>query len=133
KEKKEATVVVEDRTKVFPQLAGGTPEAEPGEEEAGKLGLSVEQVTPAQAQRLGLETEEPVLIVRDVQPGSLADDLGLARNDVLLEINRQPLHSPQQLQMAETALKPGDPVVFYLRRYIPAGWTGFYRYGTVPE
>ncbi|MGH9789353.1 MAG: S1C family serine protease, partial [Candidatus Acidiferrales bacterium] len=42
KEKKEATVVVEDRTKVFPQLAGGTPEAEPGEEEAGKLGLSVE-------------------------------------------------------------------------------------------
>ena len=133
KEKKETAVVVEDRTKVFPQLAGGTPEAAPSEEAVGKLGLSVEQVTPAQAQRLGLEIDEPVLIVRDVEPGSLADDLGLARNDVLLQINQQVVHTAGQLQAAEAALKPGDPVVLYLRRYTPNGWTGFYRYGTVPE
>jgi len=43
------------------------------------------------------------------------------------------VHTAGQLQAAEAALKPGDPVVLYLRRYTPNGWTGFYRYGTVPE
>ncbi len=133
KEKKEATVTVEDRTKVFPQLAGGVPEAGPGEEEMGRLGLTVEQLTPAQAQNLGLEIDEPVLVVRDVEPGSLADDLGVARNTILLEVNRQPVRTPAQLRAIEQALKPGDPVVLYLRAYTRNGWAGFYRYGTVPE
>jgi serine protease Do len=133
KEKKEATVVVEDRTKVFPQLAGGSPEPEPGEEEMGRLGLTVEQLTPAQAQNLGLEIDEPVLIVRDVEPGSLADELGVDRNMILLEVNRLPVRNPAQLRGVEQALKPGDSVVLYLRAYTRNGWTGFYRYGTVPE
>lgn len=133
KEKKETSVVVEDRTKVFPQLAGGVPDAMPGEGEAGRLGLAVEQLTPAQAQNLGLEIEEPVLIIREVEPGSLADDLGVARNQILLEINRVPVQTPAQLRALEESLKPGDPVVLYLRAYTRTGWTGFYRYGTVPE
>ncbi len=133
KEKKETSVIVEDRTKVFPQLAGGAPEAMPGEAEAGRLGLAVEPLTPAQAQNLGLEIDQPVLVIREVEPGSLADDLGVARNQILLEVNRQPVRTPAQLHALEESLKPGDAVILYLRAYTRNGWTGFYRYGTVPE
>jgi len=133
KEKKETSVVVEDRAKVFPERAGTLPEAMPDEGEVGRLGLTVEQLTPAQAQSLGLEIDEPVLLVRDVEPGSLADDLGIGRNTILLEVNHQAVHTPAQLRLLESALKPGDAVVLYLRGYGRDGWTGFYRYGTMPE
>jgi serine protease Do len=60
--------------------------------EKGELGLSVQPVTPAVAEELGLARAEGV-VISDVEPGSSADDAGLQRGDVITEVNRRPVHN----------------------------------------
>jgi serine protease Do len=48
------------------------------------LGLSVQEVTSGLAESLGLESEDG-LIVSNINPGSLAEQSGLQRGDILLE------------------------------------------------
>ena len=132
KKKQEAVATIEDRTKVFPNLAGRTG-AQPEEEEPGELGLVVEEVDPSVARRQGIDETEPVLVVQEVEPGSLADDLGIAPGDLLLEINQRPVHSAAQFNELQRRLKPGDTVVLFLKRRTQGGWTGFYRGGTLPQ
>ncbi len=57
-----------------------------------KFGLTVGPVTPAVAQRLGLQSTQGVVIIK-VEPGSRADWAGLEQDDVILEIDLQPVKS----------------------------------------
>ena len=57
-----------------------------------KFGLLVGPVTPSMAQRLGLQSPRGVVIM-DVVSGSKADWAGLQQNDVILEIDLQPVRS----------------------------------------
>lgn len=57
-----------------------------------KFGLTVGSITPAVAQRLGLQSTQGVVIIK-VEPGSRADWAGLEQDDVILEIDLQPIRS----------------------------------------
>jgi serine protease Do len=57
-----------------------------------KFGITVGPVTPAVAQRLGLQSPRGVVIIK-VEPGSRADWAGLEQDDVILEIDLQPIDS----------------------------------------
>ena len=57
-----------------------------------KFGLAVGSISSATAQRLGLQSPQGVVII-DVDPGSRADWAGLEKDDVIREINRQPVQS----------------------------------------
>ncbi len=133
KKKQEAAATIEDRVKVFPNLAGRAGGEAPEAEEPGQLGLVVEAVDPSQARRLGLDEQEPVLMVQDVEPGSLADDLGVARGDLIYEIDQQAVRSVAKFNEIQRRLKPGDTVVLFLKRRTQDGWVGFYRGGTLPQ
>ncbi|MGA2233334.1 MAG: trypsin-like peptidase domain-containing protein, partial [Tepidisphaeraceae bacterium] len=50
-----------------------------------RLGVGIEQVTPVLAKKLGLETEEG-LLVTDVQPGSVAANAGIEKGDVMMAL-----------------------------------------------
>ncbi len=52
-------------------------------------GTTAETVTPAIAQDLGLPYETRGVIIRQVEPGSPADDLGLRPGDLILNLNGQ--------------------------------------------
>ncbi len=132
KKKQEAAATIEDRTKVFPNLAGRAGQ-QPEAEEPGELGIVVEEVDATQARRLGLDEQEPVLVVQDVEPGTLADDLGVTRGDLLYEIDQQPVRSVAKFNEIQRRLKPGDTVLLFLKRRTQDGWVGFYRGGTLPE
>ncbi|HXE74194.1 MAG TPA: Do family serine endopeptidase [Candidatus Xenobia bacterium] len=132
KKKQDAMVTIEDRAKVFPNLAG-RGRAEPEVEEPGELGVAVEEVDAAQARRQGIEEDGPVLLVTEVEPGSLADDLGIVSGDLLLEMNHQRVRSVAQFNELQRRLRPGDAVVLYLMRRTQSGWVGFYRGGTLPQ
>lgn len=59
------------------------------ESEQGKLGITLQPLTPQIAQQLGLKGITDGVVVSDVKEGSPAEDAGIAQGDVILQINRQ--------------------------------------------
>ncbi len=55
-------------------------------------------------------------MVSDVKQGSFAEDVGLARGDVVLEVNKQPVNNPDEFTKIESSLKSGQDVVFLVRQ-----------------
>jgi serine protease Do len=66
------------------------------------------------AERLDMPAGKGV-IVQDVKPGSFADDVGLNRGDVVLEVNKQPVNSEEEFGRVASSLKSGQDVVFLVR------------------
>ncbi|MGH9863108.1 MAG: Do family serine endopeptidase, partial [Candidatus Acidiferrales bacterium] len=69
KKRQETSVTVEERTRVFPELAGGQEGEQPGEEANSPLGLTLEDLDPGTARQLGLEAGDVGVLVREVEPG----------------------------------------------------------------
>ena len=131
--KGDATVTVADRSKLFASRLG---EDEENSEDTGpkqsKLGLSVEAVTPNIADRLSIPAGKGV-IVQDVKGGSFAEDVGLQRGDVILEINKQPVNSEDDFNRISATLKSGQDVVFLVRQRGGGSQTGtIFLAGTLP-
>jgi serine protease Do len=126
-------VVIEERSKVFPEIAGEENEVERGESANDRLGLTVEALTVAQAQRFGLSAEDEGVLVREVEPGGFADEAGVLRGDVIQEFNHRRVRTVAEFQAVQRELKPGDDVVFYLKRRGPQGWVGLYRGDSLPQ
>jgi serine protease Do len=114
--KQDASVTIADRAKLFAARLGEDEES--GEESTpkeSKLGLSVRGITPDVADRLEIPANKGV-IVQDVKPGSFADDTGLSRGDVILEINKQPVNSEDEFNRVTSSLRSGQDVVFLVRQ-----------------
>ena len=90
---------------------GDTPQAQP---QSGKLGLSLQPVSPQVAKQLGLEGSDG-LVVTDVDQAGPAAEAGIARGDVVLEINRTAVKSVEDVQSALE--RAGDrPVLMLVAR-----------------
>jgi serine protease Do len=114
--KQEASVTVADRAKLFAARLG--EDEENGEEttpKESKLGLTVGAVTSEMGERLEIPAGKGV-IVKDIKPSSFADDVGLTRGDVILEINKQPVNSEEDFSRISSSLKSGQDVVFLVRQ-----------------
>ena len=114
------SVTIADRAKLF---AARLNDDESGNDEStpkqNKFGVTVRKLTPEMADRLDLPTGKGV-IVQDVKGESFAEDVGVGRGDVILEINRQPVNSEEEFAKIESSLKSGQDVVFLVR---PRGTT----------
>jgi serine protease Do len=114
--KQEANAVVADRAKLFAARLGdedeGGPESGPKE---SKLGISVQTLTQEGADRLDVPAGKGV-IVKDVRPGSFAEDVGVSRGDIILEINKQAVDNEDQFTRVSGTLKSGQDVVFLVRQ-----------------
>ena len=113
--KQEATVTIADRSKLFASRLGDDEENQSEEApKASKFGITVRAITPDLADRLNIPAGKGV-VVQDVKQGSFAEDLGLNRGDVILEVNKQPVSSSDDFMKIETSLKSGQDVVFLVR------------------
>jgi serine protease Do len=83
----------------------------PAPEREKDLGLTVQNVTPEIAQTLGLKRAQGVVITA-VERGSPADDAGLRRGDVILEIDRKTVRNVSDYREAIAGLKRGRPTSF---------------------
>ena len=70
------------------------------ENQSGKLGLSLQPVTPQVAKQLGLDSGSEGMVVTEVDPNGPAAEAGIDRNDVILEINRSPVNSISDVKAA---------------------------------
>ena len=68
-----------------------------GEVRRGRLGISIQDVTPELAEALDLASPEGAVIT-EVQPGSAADEGGLSAGDVVVAIDDQPVINSAELR-----------------------------------
>lgn len=79
----------------------GTDENAPGgKDQGGKLGLSLQPVTPQVAKQLGLESDSEGLVVTEIDPSGASAEAGIVRGDVILEINRKAVNSVADVKTA---------------------------------
>ncbi len=83
-------IIREGQVKIFPILIAErtdkTEMASVGQAE-GAFGMSVQDITPDIAAQLGLSLKKGV-IVADVQEGSLAEEVGIQQQDIILQVNK---------------------------------------------
>jgi serine protease Do len=79
------------------------------------LGFSVTELTPRVARRLGLQTEEGLLIT-EVRRYSEAERQGIRKYDIILEANRKKIENMRDLENILKKLESGDALMLLIRR-----------------
>jgi len=97
------------------RLEDETPAKVADAQEKGQLGLSVQPITPPVARELGLKVKEGVL-VRDVVEGGRAAEAGIRPGDVIVEINRQPVRTVEDLKVRVDNQAKNEPIVLLVNR-----------------
>ncbi|PYL47765.1 MAG: hypothetical protein DMF40_07145, partial [Verrucomicrobia bacterium] len=92
-----------------------TPPQQERPEDAGKLGLQVQDITKEMAERLRLGDAHGV-IVTDVADNSIAAAQGIEREDVITEVDGKPVKDVRSFREALTKADPKRGVLFYLDR-----------------
>ncbi|HKM86587.1 MAG TPA: Do family serine endopeptidase [Terriglobales bacterium] len=92
------------------EVLGGAKGAETagGEHGKGRWGLSLGDLTADARSELQAEGSLHGAIVEDVQPGSPADNAGLQRGDVIMEVNRHTVKSASEVAQALSGVPNGQ-------------------------
>jgi serine protease Do len=117
KKELEAKVEIGDRAKVFAeQLGTGDREesAQSGSTDV-KFGISIQNITPEVASRLGISESKGVLVT-SVDSDSFAEDIGLERGDVIVQVNHEAVNKVDDVLRIQRSLKSGADVVFLVQK-----------------
>ena len=74
------------------------------------MGLDVSELTAEQAKKIGVPEDTKGLLVRRVRPGGLAVQLGIRPNDVITEIQGQPVQTVEQFNDILGKLSPSEGI-----------------------
>jgi Do/DeqQ family serine protease len=88
---------------------------QPKQEDSGKFGLQVQELTKEVAERLHLSVQQGV-IVTDVADNSLAAQQDIQREDIITEVDGKPVANVQSFREALTKADPKRGVLLYLDR-----------------
>jgi serine protease Do len=135
RDKKEMNAKIEigDRSRVFAdQLGTGEQEenSQPGSTDV-KFGISIQNITPDVASRLGISDTKGVLVT-SVDSDSFAEDIGLERGDVILQVNHQAVSKVDDVLRVQKSLKSGADVVFLVEKTQQGQTVTRYLAGTLP-
>jgi serine protease Do len=108
-----------------PRVASASDEPS-GAERADALGMHFAALTEERRREARVGREVHGVIIAGVDSGSPADSLGLASGDVLVSINQQPVHSPQEAaqKLREIAKSPQKNVLLLLNRHGVSQYVG---------
>jgi serine protease Do len=99
-----------------------TPESAQSTQEQGggqsnpKLGVSVVPLTPELARQIGAPRNTQGVVVESVDPSGPAAQAGIQAGDVIEQVNRQPVRSPQDVQKALAASGNRPPLLLINRQ-----------------
>jgi serine protease Do len=117
-EKKARMKVLRDKKEITLNVAVGElkdEEVVAAAPEKGELGLTVQRLTPQMAESLGLEKAEGV-VVSAVESGSTAEEAGIRRGDVIMEVDRKAVRTLDEYKKAVAGVRKGRGVLFLVRR-----------------
>ncbi len=80
----------------------------------GELGLSLIEIDDSNAHRFDIPAGMTGLMVQRVEPLSVSYDGGIERGSIILEINRQPVHTIAGFRRIVGASRPGDVLAVFL-------------------
>ena len=73
-----------------------------------RWGIGLTDMSPELREQLQASNDVHGAVVEKVQPGSAADDAGLQRGDVIVEVNRHPVQNAADVQKALSAVPKGQ-------------------------
>jgi len=117
-------VVVADLAHVFPEQFGSGKEEEagPAGSTQARFGIGIENLADARRDNMGIKQHG--VMVDSVEQSSFAEDIGMLKGDVIVEINRQPVQNTDDVKRIQQTIKPGDAVAFRVLRQTGRGQTG---------
>jgi serine protease Do len=131
-QQKQASVAVEDRTKLFPDRAEEAEESPDTPTPAStKVGITVRPLTSQMSDRLGIPAGKGVQVT-EVKPDSFAEDIGLEPGYAILEVNKHPVNSEDEFRKVMSQLKSGEDVVFLVRTGRGTNAGNIFLSGTLP-
>jgi serine protease Do len=86
-----------------------------GEEQSGRLGMTVTALTPEVASELELPRTEKGLVVTEIDPAGVAAEAGLQPGDVLKRVNGREVRSVSDLRAAIATRRDGPALVLVAR------------------
>ena len=131
----EVSVKMGDRADIVADNGSGkqSRESEEGESEAthARLGVNVQNLTESDREQMGLKADG--VVIASVEPGSFAEDIGLQKGDVLVEINRHHVASAADVRNSMQSAKSGEAMAFKLMRNNGGNWISLFAAGTLQE
>jgi serine protease Do len=131
----EVSVKIGDRAEIVAENGSGkgSPESGEGEGEAthARLGISVQNLTESDREQMGLKTGG--VVIASVEPGSFAEDIGLQKGDVLVEINRHHVAAATDVRNIMQSAKTGEAMAFKVMRNAGGNWSSLFAAGTLTE
>ncbi|MDI6686659.1 MAG: DegQ family serine endoprotease [Desulfobacterales bacterium] len=109
----EVKIAKRDASKVY------ADKSKKGEED--ELGIQVSKITPEIAGRFNMASEEKGVIVIAIKPDSKASEAGLTQGDIIKEINRTEINTPDKYYSQIKKIKKGEPIEILIKR-INAGF-----------
>jgi serine protease Do len=106
RDSKPATIAV-----TLEALGGKGAEIAGSEHGKGRWGLSLADLTPDVRNQVQAQPSVHGAIVEEVKPGSPADNAGLQRGDVIMEVNRHPAKSAADVAQALAGVPSGQDVL----------------------
>jgi serine protease Do len=131
-QQKETSVGIVDRNKLSTDRSEDAEDVNDSREPVpAKLGVTVHSLTQEQVDRLGMTSGRGVMVT-EVRPDSFAEDIGLQRGDVIVQVNRQQINSEDEFRKLTTQLRSGQDVVFLVRRGTGSSSGNLFVSGTLP-
>ncbi|TAJ97063.1 MAG: DegQ family serine endoprotease [Candidatus Manganitrophaceae bacterium] len=114
KKEKEVEITIEEQPKELP----GSAETEQGEEgtSTALMGLEVRNLTPEIARQLGLNRTDKGVVITRIEQGSVAEEVGLQRGDLIMEVNRKPVRNTDDYDEIISKIKKDEAVLLLINR-----------------
>jgi serine protease Do len=81
-----------------------------------RLGLHVDKITPEVAERLGIPQHTKGVVVTSIDPGSPADNAEIRPGDIIREVDRKSVTTPEAFDKVIADRKPERPVLLLVQR-----------------
>jgi serine protease Do len=102
-----------------PQVASTTNGEPQNQGHADVMGLHLSALTDEARRELNVGSDVQGVLITHVESGSIADNLGLTRGDIIVAVDQQPMHTPQEAaeRLQQIASSPNKSALLLLNRH----------------